>query len=328
VARAIVEAGVNGEANPRFQLRPDGRLSWGIGGATPLDLFIERSTSLGSPPDRVLKVDEAIQFPPMASQPQAPGTAGLVTVGAFNDQLWAMFNPGISVALPLGLATGWVLGRNHPGYWLADTGASPFITDGGLLRGITVTGTPSRLEDAAGLGLYVRFTSGAVSGNDAGIEQTNAVLDRDFVAGTEIAWIYVKFRLPTITSVRSFIGLSDQSLATMVGADNPAGNYFGLHFSTPRGDANLQWVNKNGTTQTITNSTKPPGPWQFVRIRLTSSLMFAQLMDSNFQNPVAKLVTTNIPAKTVNMRLIAGVETETAAARDIDVAVAYRMGEH
>jgi hypothetical protein len=62
----------------------------------------------------------------------------------------------------------------------------------------------------------------------------------------------------SIVSQRTWIGLTDQTLATMCGSANPAGNYAAFRFDTSAGDTVFQCITKDGTTQNITSSGVAP----------------------------------------------------------------------
>jgi hypothetical protein len=55
-------------------------------------------------------------------------------------------------------------------------------------------------------------------------------------------------------NTRVWFGLTDQTLATQGGSDNPAGNYAAFRYSTIAGDTHYQCITKDGTTQTIVDS--------------------------------------------------------------------------
>lgn len=58
-------------------------------------------------------------------------------------------------------------------------------------------------------------------------------------------------------SARVFLGISDQTSTTMVGADDPAGNYAGFQWLTGGGsgaDGNFKCISKDNTTQQVTDS--------------------------------------------------------------------------
>jgi hypothetical protein len=59
------------------------------------------------------------------------------------------------------------------------------------------------------------------------------------------------------TGSRNFIGFTDQTLATMVGADNPAGNYCGFFRCSVNGGlehSSWRFVTKDGTTQNLADT--------------------------------------------------------------------------
>lgn len=62
----------------------------------------------------------------------------------------------------------------------------------------------------------------------------------------------------SIVTQRSWFGLTDQSLATMLASDNPAGNYAAFRFSSIGSDTTYQCIVKDGTTQTIVSTGVAP----------------------------------------------------------------------
>ena len=62
----------------------------------------------------------------------------------------------------------------------------------------------------------------------------------------------------TLTTVRVWLGVSNQTAATMSGNANPAGNYAAFRFDTGAGDANFKCITKDGTTQNIIDSGVAP----------------------------------------------------------------------
>lgn len=272
---------------------------------------------------RVLIKSDALLLDSRAADP--PGATDLIQLynksGVLTEQL---FQGGLAVQIPLGASEGFIAYLHHLGFLVVDSGATPFLSDAGLLRGYTTTGTIAQASAAAGLS--INLLSGATSGNDAGIEQNNLVLRRDMQY-----WLMTKYRLPDVTSVRMFIGMTDQTLATMVGADNPAGNYVGMSFSTPRGDTTWKWIRKNGTTQTVTNTSLAVDALvHFLRFRIFTvpSIIVSQLFDSAYVAQHTTGMATSLPAGTVALRFVAGVETQTAAGRSLDYFYSYLIGQN
>jgi hypothetical protein len=58
----------------------------------------------------------------------------------------------------------------------------------------------------------------------------------------------------TGTTARIFVGMIDQTIATSIGSDNPAGNIAAFQFSSFRGDTNWQFVTKDNSTQNLVNT--------------------------------------------------------------------------
>jgi len=187
--------------------------------------------------------------------------------------------------------------------------AATMQVDGMFGEGLTVTGTPTYTLDANGT--YVTYTSGTVSGNEAGI--SSAILcrrDAQF-------WGQVRFKLPTTTSVRMFIGWTNQTLATMAGSDTPAGEYWGISYSTVRGDANWQLLDSDGVTVTATDLGVAVSTnwlhWRNVGFASVGlGLLFSSVMASLGGSSAA-----NGPASTTGLRFVAVVETQTGAARTL-----------
>lgn len=83
-------------------------------------------------------------------------------------------------------------------------------------------------------------TTGTVSGTDTGIQWP-----RNHTLHAAALLVY-KFDLRNVTNLRMFIGFTDQTLATMNAGDNPGGHYWGIQFSTARGDTEFKAVSKDG----------------------------------------------------------------------------------
>jgi hypothetical protein len=62
----------------------------------------------------------------------------------------------------------------------------------------------------------------------------------------------------SLLTQRCWCGLTDQTLATMNGSANPAGNYAAFRFDTSAGDTVFQCITKDGTTQNIISSGVTP----------------------------------------------------------------------
>lgn len=139
--------------------------------------------------------------------------------------------------------------------------------------------------------------------------------------GNGVPSLVYAVELPQITDIRAFVGFTDQTLATMNGSDNPAGNYVGMQFSSARGDTNWQFVYKDGTTQTVVDSGTPPGTDpKAIRIRVLNSAPEIEwtILSYTGQASVAPAtVTTGLPAGTTQVRVVAGLRNLVASTKSI-----------
>lgn len=194
-------------------------------------------------------------------------------------------------------------------FWTAAAGGTSITMIG---DSITTVGAVSSvgLDDD---GNMVNWATGAVSGNDGGIQMLT-LHRRNFNPIT-----HVRFKLQETASMRMFCGFTDQTLAVMVGSDDPAGNYAGLQYSTPRGDTNFQWATKDNVTQNLTNS----GVAATTNAQLITIYLDEIIDQVVFQyNDNVQVVTgTNIPSTSTSMRLACGIETEEAVTKNIRIGI-------
>lgn len=205
---------------------------------------------------------DRIWLPNLPSPPQA--TAGKVTLYAQGDQLFGVLLQGGQAFGPfvIGTSEGFVSGRHHLGSLVATPSLAFYSTDG-LLDGVQLTPATTAVSLGAN-GLMAVHTTGAVIGDDAGVAQINFGISRQFDCLS-----LTKFRLPDTTSVRMFIGWSNQNLATMVGSDTPGSdsgtaNVAVTTTNTTLTDTREAWVVNswvgavvtcNGKTMTVTSNT-------------------------------------------------------------------------
>jgi hypothetical protein len=312
-----------GNPNPMFRIFRDGSgrtgLAFGTGLATPNAQLTNPDTA------RILM--ESLSAARFAQRFNSGGTpspsaapAGYIDffaepVGSA-ARLFGIDQAGIKLG-PFGdFAGDLIFTRNQWGAFSCGgrAGANVFENFCGFLAGQHTEGNAgaSTVNIDSG-GRYFAWPSGAVSGNDGGF-QTHVLGRRN----TEIKMM-VKFRLPTTTSVRMFIGLSDQSLATMVGADSPAaGNFIGLQFSTPRSDANWQTLRRATTTTVGNTGVAVDALAHYLVIWTRPSIAEFALYNSSFTQQYYTALATQLPAAATDLALICAVETQTSAARQID----------
>ena len=190
---------------------------------------------------------------------------------------------------------------------------------------VTETGTVenSRPEFNTAFTTARRYTTGVVSGNEAGV-QALGVNEMIVWRGGE-PWLALRFRLNETTSVRAFFGITSLALATSVGSDDPAGHYAAMQFSTPRSDTNWQFVSDDGTTQEKTDSgVAPDTGWHtlYIRIDEVDDEVIFQLNEGN-----EVVHSTNIPGASTDLGVVFAIETQTAATRRFWLPIWYLTAE-
>ena len=194
----------------------------------------------------------------------------------------------------------------------------------GLFDTVTAVGTGANARTVGANGVSTDRVTGAGAGDDAGVESV-------VVARTELSPVLAgRIYLPTTTALRGFFGLTDQNLATMVGAADPAGNYAGLAFN-PVASANWRFVRKDNVTQTFTDtalaiSSAP----RFFLLEAAAASLTMSFYDAAFALLFSATVTTVLPTSTANLNMVCGLEADGAgAARTIGVfsiALANHVG--
>lgn len=132
------------------------------------------------------------------------------------------------------------------GYDISPGNGNQVGTSGYFNRG-TFTGVGVGGIDSSGC--YVTMTSLGFGGPGSAVGRTTQQIYEISLPGR----LSAIWRLNTNTDIRFFCGWTNQTVATMTSADNPAGDYVGITFSSIR-DTNFMWVEKDGTTQTLTST--------------------------------------------------------------------------
>jgi hypothetical protein len=165
-------------------------------------------------------------------------------------------------------------------------------------------------------GVMGDFPTGSVAGNKNGVQG-----DPIYMRALDIE-AYISFKLVQTTLCRMFIGFTDQTAATMVdnaNNDNPPGNYFGIQYSTARGDSNFKIVRKNGTTQGT--------PVSDIAIDANHHDLYLRLFRASGDNECQSLIDGNtirdvtdfIPGDTSALRFVAAIETRTSVAKSLRI---------
>ncbi|MCU1309986.1 MAG: putative autotransporter protein [Candidatus Angelobacter sp.] len=114
-------------------------------------------------------------------------------------------------------------------------------------------------------------------------------------------------------ATRAFVGLTDQSAATMVGSDAPVGNYAGFIFSTTAGTTNWYCIQGNGSTSTAVSSG--------VVGNSTTNHKFEFAFDDTAVNVTYRIdgnivctnpTTATLPSANINMKMETAIQNLTA----------------
>lgn len=172
------------------------------------------------------------------------------------------------------------------------------------------------------------YQSGAVAGNQAGAELTPLLAANTILAQHSPAFCFMGY-IPggQGTSIRFFSGISTLGIATQLGSDTPAGSYMGFRFSTDAGDATLKCVSDNasGVPNVIDTGFAIAGFF----VVLETWIEFGSVPRIFFRFGRETLIQTfdtalKVPSGSANLiRVMAGVETRTAASRHVGIGVLH-----
>ena len=176
-------------------------------------------------------------------------------------------------------------------------------------------------------GFMADFATAAVSGDEAGTSSSNTAAFRGSTTGANGFFYMARVGVVDTTSIRTFSGMADQTIATMVGADNPTGNHVGFQFSTARGDANWQFTTKDGTTQSVANTGIAFTANKVYDLYFTCTKQCASITWEirNVTDGTSTTGTTssNLPTTTAALRMVLGVESQTTTAKSIRMQQMY-----
>jgi hypothetical protein len=220
---------------------------------------------------------------------------------------------------PLGEVAGDLTYRGQWGGWCANTNA---LNAAGSYYGFIgipqITGTEGSAID--GGGRRKTYATAAAVGANAGIA-SQAV----FFRRANIFAALIKFRLDTAFvsgQIRSFIGITDQTLANMLAQDWPTGgasaNFLGLILRST--DSVWQWVSRGGTvTSLLTTGIAPTTGDMYVRISQVggSNLVTSELLDANFALLHSRTAASSLPGTTTDLGYAVGAQSLDGAAKTI-----------
>ncbi len=195
--------------------------------------------------------------------------------------------------------------------------------------GTTVTNDTTVSHPAADqtFGYMTNFATAATTNDEAGTSSANVAYFRGSAAGANGFFYAARVGVVDVTSITVFSGMADQTIATMVGADNPAGNHVGFQFSTGRGDTNWMFTTKDGTTQNV-NSTglaftaNKVYDLYFTCTKQCGTITW-EIRNVTDGTSATGTTSTNLPTTTAAMRIVLGVEAETTTAKNIRMQQIY-----
>ncbi len=176
-------------------------------------------------------------------------------------------------------------------------------------------------------GYMANFATAATLNDTAGTSSTNTTFIRGSTTGANGFFYRARIGVVDTTSIRVYSGLADQTSVTMVGNDNPAGNYTGFQFSTNRSDTNWQFITKDGTTQKVINTgiaftANKVYDLTFFCSQQCTSITWRVDNVTDGTNANGSL-DSNLPTTTTAMRIDEGVAALTTTVKNLRMQFAY-----
>jgi hypothetical protein len=195
--------------------------------------------------------------------------------------------------------------------------------------GTTVTNDTTVSHPAADqtFGYMTNFATAATLNDTAGTSSVNTTFFRGSTGVANGFFFHARVGVVDVTSIRTFVGLANQTIATMVGNDNPAGHTIGFQFSTNRADANWQFQTKDNTTQNVINTTIPFTANHVYDLSFycsnTCTTVYWQVDDVTFGTTAEGSTASNLPGASTSLRQVLGVSALTATAKNIRMQHVY-----
>lgn len=199
--------------------------------------------------------------------------------------------------------------RNTEAYPTPGAGPGYYCIGDNIVSAGTITMPSPNNPD----GVLINYETAASLSAIAGLEG-----DKNYIRAMNVT-AYIRYKILQSSNERVFIGFTDQPFTTMLGSDNPAGNYHGLSYSTTRDAGNIYAIRKDGTTfnsnkiQSIDNlahdlylsmfSDSAPNPEVVIHV------------DDTWINAV--MIAPGIPLNTTPLMFMAGIKTLDSNAKDL-----------
>ncbi len=254
------------------------------------------------------------------SDPSAPGTSRLATFAsdlAGRALLKGKAAVGGAYAYQPGLFQNFVM-MLTPGGGTTVTGMGTTVTND------TTVSHPTADEV---FGFMTNFATSTTNNDTAGTSSANTTFIRGSTTGANGFFYRARIGVVDTTSIRVFSGIANQTIATMVGADNPTGHHVGFQFSTNRSDTNWMFTTRDGATQTAASTgiaftaNKVYDLTFFCSQQCTSIIWrIDNVTDGTNATGTAS---ANLPGTTTALRIVQAVSTLTTAAKNLRMQFAY-----
>lgn len=158
-------------------------------------------------------------------------------------------------------------------------------------------------------GIRTLLGTGSVSLNDAWVAGVSQYTRNNFFQ------FYCKFKIKQTTNIRAFFGLTSLPPSTMINFDDPpTGHFVGLQYSSGL-SSNFRYITKNGSTiNPLIGPTADINIHHLYIWAIDSTKIYIQL-----DNNTRVSLTVNLPGFSTLMRYVVAVETQTSAAREIEL---------
>lgn len=203
---------------------------------------------------------------------------------------------------------------------------------------VTSVGTLSHPTVTEAYGRMTNFASAASAGATCGTGNANLNFVRGSVSGANGFFFNARLAFPDAsynetgasTGSRIFVGMTDQTMATSVGSNNPAGNRFGfsrLHVNASTTDTNWQITSRDGATEFRVDT-----GCQFDVQKVYDFYFFCAPQGSEISWRIDNVtdntsfegsVTSNLPLNTQIMRAGFQLQTVNATSRNIRMQRVY-----
>lgn len=204
---------------------------------------------------------------------------------------------------------------------MLNAGASTTVNS--LGTSVTNDTTVSHPAVTEAYGYMTNFATSTTANDTAGTSSTNVMFFRGSQAGANGFFFNARVGMVDNASVRLFTGLSNQTIATTVGNDNPTGHHVGFQYSTNRGDTAWQFESRDGTNQNVTNTgiTASTGKVydMYFYCKPQCTEIFWRIDNITDGTTAEGSTSTRLPGASTALRIVHGVATQTTAAKH------YRM---